>query len=423
MESRAGVERRVWPGKRVSPRPTKLKAWAYKEFKIGKLFCAQTGDTDLQQKDINDKGSYFINSGVEGLGIKGKTDKKAKTFNENTITIDFFGNAYYRDFKYKMATHNHVFSLSGSVIRNRSVGLYLVSAMTYMRRLFSYNNMGTWTKIKELSITLPITQSGEIDFVYIESLIREMEESRIREMEAYLKVSGFENCELTEEEKYAVDMLTCKKFRCFNIGSLFNISTGRDIIISRVNDGVVPLISHQHDNNGISKRIKQLDYRTLFNHSNTLSLADRGVFYATTQIENFHIGTRVKALTFRDGEHKEEVRLFFVTSINKLQTLFTDYLVNATDKLPFLKIHLPVTPTGEIDYHFMETYIRALEKQTIQRVKDWRAKEISATKNIVNEDKHYAMSGKDEQLAYDIPEKQDIPMIAAEESIYHLDTN
>ena len=47
---------------------------------------------------------------------------------------------------------------------------------------------------------------------------------------------------------------------------------------------------------------------------------------------------------------------------------------------------LPVTPSGYIDYRFMETYIRAIEKQTIQRVKDWRAKEISATKDIVNSD-------------------------------------
>ena len=89
MESITSSERRVWPGKTVSPRPTKLKAWAYKEFKIGELFTAQTGDTDLQQKDINGKGTYFINSGVEGLGIKGKTDREAMTFSENTITVDF----------------------------------------------------------------------------------------------------------------------------------------------------------------------------------------------------------------------------------------------------------------------------------------------------------------------------------------------
>lgn len=421
MESITSAERRVWPGKTVSPRPTKLKAWAYKEFKIGKLFSAQTGDTDLQQKDINGKGAFFINSGVEGLGIKGKTDRDAKTFNENTITIDFWGNAYYRDFKYKMATHNHVFSLSGSVIRNRSVGLYLVSTMSYIRKLFSYNNMGTWSKIKELQITLPVTMSSDIDYDYMESRIREMEESRIREMDAYLQVSGFENCVLTEEETEALSMLSCKRFCLFSIDSLFDIYTGRDIIIGRMKHGDIPLISHQHDNNGISKCIKKIDNRRLFNYSTTLSLADRGIFYATTQIQNFHIGTRVKALTFKNGAHKEELRLFFVTSINKLQVLFTDYLVNATDKLPSLEISLPVTPSGEIDYHFMETYIRAIEKQIIQRVKDWRAKEISATKDIVNSDmdNKLAVAENYKSHTYELKGECDTPMMVAEDILIY----
>ena len=393
------------------------------------MFSAQTGDTDLQQKDINGKGAFFINSGVEGLGIKGKTDRDAKTFNENTITIDFWGNAYYRDFKYKMATHNHVFSLSGSVIRNRSVGLYLVSTMSYIRKLFSYNNMGTWSKIKELQITLPVTMSSDIDYDYMESRIREMEESRIREMEesriremdAYLQVSGFENCVLTEEETEALSMLSCKRFCLFSIDSLFDIYTGRDIIIGRMKHGDIPLISHQHDNNGISKCIKNIDNRRLFNYSTTLSLADRGIFYATTQIQNFHIGTRVKALTFKNGAHKEELRLFFVTSINKLQVLFTDYLVNATDKLPSLEISLPVTPSGEIDYHFMETYIRAIEKQIIQRVKDWRAKEISATKDIVNSDmdNKLAVAENYKSHTYELKGGCDTPMMVAEDILIY----
>lgn len=53
MEGWTSFKGRVWPGKTISPRPSKLKAWAYKKFKIGELFTAQTGDTDLQQKDID----------------------------------------------------------------------------------------------------------------------------------------------------------------------------------------------------------------------------------------------------------------------------------------------------------------------------------------------------------------------------------
>ena len=109
---------------------------------------AQTGDVDLQQKDCNGKGEFLVNSGVDNCGIKGRTDKTAKIFPANTITVDFWGNAFYRNFEYKMATHNHVFSLSGDVIKNENIGLFLTAQFSYMRKLFSFEYMGTWNKIK-----------------------------------------------------------------------------------------------------------------------------------------------------------------------------------------------------------------------------------------------------------------------------------
>ena len=44
-----------------------------------------------------------------------------------------------------------------------------------------------------------------------------------------------------------------------------------------------------------------------------------------------------------------------------------------------------ITPNGSIDYKFMEMYIRAIERLTIQRVLDWRAKEIVTTMTVVDD--------------------------------------
>lgn len=381
MESLTSIERGGRPGKKVSPRPAKHKAWAFKEFKIGKLFCAQTGDTDLQQKDINGQGTYFVNSGVDNLGIKGKTDREAKIFDENTITIDFWGNAYYRDFKYKMATHNHVFSLSGSVIRNRSVGLYMVSAMAYLRGLFSYNNMGTWTKIKEQPITLPVTPVGEIDFAYMESRIREMEESRIREMEAYLKVSGFENCELTEEERTAIKQYNNRRQKKFAIGSLFDIKKGKRLTKNDMRSGCINFVGSTASNNGITASISN---GTHVHEGNKITVTYNGsVGEAFFQPERFWASDDVNIL-YPLKQMSESLALYFCTSLRKTGRKY-GYAYKWTKELMKIDyILLPVTSSGEIDYHFMETYIRALEKQTIQRVKDWRAKEIAAANDIVN---------------------------------------
>lgn len=173
----------------------------FRSFALGELFTSSTGDVDLQRKDINGKGQFLINSGVENRGIKGRTDRVAKVFPPNTITIDFWGNAYYREFEYKMATHNHVFSLAGDVIKNEKVGLYIVSTLSKLPTLFSYNNMATWGKLKDIKIELPITVSGDIDFAYMEERIAELEEERIAELDAYLAASGLDDYELTDEDK------------------------------------------------------------------------------------------------------------------------------------------------------------------------------------------------------------------------------
>lgn len=167
------------------------------------------------------------------------------------------------------------------------------------------------------------------------------------------------------------------RFKDFQINQLFFIETGGDVIISNTKEGPYPLISHQHDNNGITKYINKLEDKKLYNYKQTLALADRGVFYATTQCQDFYIGTRVKALTFIDGEKSEKVRLYYITAINKLQKLFSEYLYNATDKLPFLKIKLPVDKNDNIDYQYMEAFIDNIKNQMIKKVENESKKKIS----------------------------------------------
>ena len=314
-----------------------------------------------------------MSAGENNNGIIGKTDVKAKIFSANTITVDMFGNTYYQLAPYKMVTHARVFSLApiGQMKLSEKIGLFVIANFQYLKQVYSYNNMCSWEKLRKQRLSLPSTENGNIDFSFIEERMRELEEERMRELEAYLQEAGFEDCTLTKDEEKALRYLKRGRIRSklIQIDELFDIATGRDIIIGRTQKGAIPLISHQHDNNGISKRIERIANRRLFNHETTLPLADRGVFLATTQSEDFHIGTRVKALTFKNGKQNENVRLFFVASINKLQVLFLDYLTNATDNLPNLTISVPIKENGTVDYSFMETYISAIKKQCIARLK------------------------------------------------------
>ena len=160
------------------------------------------------------------------------------------------------------------------------------------------------------------------------------------------------------------------EWKAFSIDELFDICTGRDIIIGDTEEGRIPLVSHQNTDNGIVKRIKRIPNRRLFNHKSTIALADRGVFWASVQDEDFQIGTRVKALSLKSGETNKEVLLFFATAINKLQVMFKEYLVNATDKLPELKIMLPIKE-DRIDYTYMQEHIKELEQEHIKELEQY----------------------------------------------------
>ena len=123
-----------------------------------------------------------------------------------------FGNAFFRDYPYKMVTHARVFSLSSECLKHNKCGLYIVALLGYLPHLFSYSNMASWAKIKDFKIRLPINKMANIAFDYMERYISELEEERISELEeeriselaAYLKVSGLENYVLTKPEKLAL---------------------------------------------------------------------------------------------------------------------------------------------------------------------------------------------------------------------------
>lgn len=144
-----------------------------KDFFLHELFVASNGDVDIQQKHINGKGNIVISSGVDNVGIIGRSDISSRIFERNTITIDMFGNVNFRDFQYKMVTHARVFSLKYRYDNfSENVGLYFVSQLFYLKRIFSYSNMASWDKIKTLKIKLPINEYGEIHYDYMESFIQ-----------------------------------------------------------------------------------------------------------------------------------------------------------------------------------------------------------------------------------------------------------
>ncbi|WP_120935734.1 restriction endonuclease subunit S [Helicobacter pylori] len=398
----------------IGPLSSQLNAIKWGEFRLGDLFEKiiikplpyQTAQLPKEKTPTHELPA--LTAGILNQGLNNFVPKENATILKNVISISAnganTGATFYQPHEFCVLQDAYAIEFIGDKKLNDKEYLFFVCAISkviYNNSKYEWTNKAGWNKVKNELISLPLkptanTQSlDDIDFDFMEKFIAELEQCRLAELEAYLKATGLENTTLSNDEENALNVFNNSiggntpcglTWQSFRLGDLFEIYTGRDIIIGQTQQGDIPLVSHQHENNGITKTIKEIHNRTIFNHKQTIALADRGVFLATTQNKDFHIGTRVKALVFKNGEQDKKTRLFFTTCINKNQIMFLDYSSNATNKLPNLTISLPTNPHGKIDFHFMRTFINALMKQTIQGVAEYCDAKIQATKEVISQE-------------------------------------
>ena len=367
-----------------------------KEIPLKDLFIISTSRSiDKNKIKIEENGIYdFIGRTVVNNGVQGKINKlNFEPNNENCFSVIQIGQtwALWRENKWYASQNIFILEPIDKELKNH----FLYFQAVINKKLGSlygrdYNIYPMKEELNELTILIPYDEENNICYDYMDALISELEQERINELEQeriseldkYLKITGLNDYLLNDDD---IKVLNKKiNIRCVKFGDLFNIKTGRDVIINRLENGAIPLVSHQCNNNGITKYIYELHNRILFSYKDTIPLADRGFFHATCQSKDFYIGTRVKALIFKDGKKTEKQRLYVVTMINKLQSQFADYLTNATDKLPDLEIGLPINSNGEYDYNYMEKYITAVEKLAIKDIANFKDKIIENTKKICN---------------------------------------
>ncbi len=398
----------------IGPLSSQLNAIKWGEFRLGDLFEKiiikplpyQTAQLPKEKTPTHELPA--LTAGILNQGLNNFVPKENATILKNVISISAnganTGATFYQPHEFCVLQDAYAIEFIGGKKLNDKEYLFFVCAISkviYNNSKYEWTNKAGWNKVKNELISLPLKPTAntqtlkDIDFHFMEKFIAELEQCRLAELQAYLKATGLENTTLSSDEENALKLFNNSMggntpcgltWQSFRLGDLFEIYTGRDIIIGQTQQGDIPLVSHQHENNGITKTIKEIHNRTIFNYKQTIALADRGVFLATTQNKDFHIGTRVKALVFKNGEQDKKTRLFFTTCINKNQIMFLDYSSNATNKLPNLTISLPTNPHGGIDFNFMRTLINALMKQTIQGVAQYCDSKIQATKEIISQE-------------------------------------
>lgn len=358
----------------------------WKEFRIGDLFDSVNGDTDIKKEHINGKGIDVVSSGVANNGIIGKTDIEAKIIQGNTITVDMFGNTFYRANEYKMVTHARVFALlPQNFVLSEPVGLFICTALKWLASTYSFSNMCSYKEIKDLIIYLPSRNDDTPDWDYMADRIKELEAERIKELEAYLLASGLDDYELTEADKQVLaEEVQWKEFR---IGNLFNIEPTSAYKMTNLelfrSDGNVPVLSNSSANNGISGYcgLEPTEKGNIITFSDTTTGGNTMFFQEKPFVGYSH----VQGMYPLGFELDERIALFLISSMRKAVGNMFDY-ANKFNRaiVREIKVLLPVGDNNQPDWDYMERYIRAIEKSVIADAVKWKDRQIAVTKQVAD---------------------------------------
>ncbi len=350
----------------------------WKEFTLPEIF------NDISIATSNDLGHLsegfvpFIGRTADNNGLQAYVYvEEDKIIPKDCITVSMVGTyvAQWQDTDF--AASQNILILRDNRV-TKAVGLFLCSEINFNLK-DGYSMGRTFKKSdaeKVMLLRLPVNSNGNIDYQFMEDYINGLD-SDISTIPDYFLNEGYnkacwymDNIDIDKfETEYAgvhtpADIkLSDRDWKEFQIQDIFDTYTGGDLILGNVVEGDIPIASHTSENNGIDSYTMEIEGRPLFDHKKSISLADRGTFFAAHQKDDFYIGTRVKAMVFKDDIFNSNTISsfaidFIVTVINHEQFRFS-YGRNCTNGLDTLVIKLPVDSNGNPDYQFMEDYIKS----------------------------------------------------------------
>ncbi len=238
---------------------------------------------------------------------------------------------------------------------------------------------------RNTKIHLPQMQDGNIDFDFMESFIRELEEERIRELSAYLTVSGLSDATLTEREKLALQNFDTLEWQEFRYDEIFNhIEQGRRLKKDDQKAGNIPFVMSGVTNTGV---VNYISNPVASFPANSLTVDIFGnTFYRSFA---YGLGDDTGAYWSDEKEYSKEEMLFFTASIGKSLVGKYSYghKLRSSQSLGF-KMLLPVRD-GAPDYAAMQDFISAVQKLIIKDVVKYAEDKINATKKVVKNKDEY----------------------------------
>ncbi len=417
----------------IGPLSSQLNAIKWGEFKLGDLFEKiiikplpyQTAQLPKEKTPTHELPA--LTAGILNQGLNNFVPKENATILKNVISISAnganTGATFYQPHEFCVLQDAYAIEFIGDKKLNDKEYLFFVCAISkaiYNNSKYEWTNKAGWNKVKNELISLPLKPAAktqtlkDIDFNFMEKFIAELEQCRLAELEqcrlaeleAYLKATGLSDTALSNDEENALNAFNGKnsmggntpcglRWQSFKLGDLFEIEKTLSFNKDALTQGQdYDYITRTSQNQGVLQTTGFVNAENLnppFTWS--LGLLQMDFFYRK---KSWYAGQFMRKITPKTGiENKINLRIahYFTTLLNALKRPLLSVLVRDIDKtFREQKIQLPLKPNAKtqtldgIDFHFMQTLINALMKQTIQGVAQYSSAKIQAAKEVISQE-------------------------------------
>ncbi len=245
---------------------------------------------------------------------------------------------------------------------------------------------------KPFSITEKEFKKAVLDYLLFENNIDKKDFEKIM-LETFLYESNFD-IESKRIKFNSSENLHSFKWKEFKIGDLFekinlkklNPLDSREFRVKEKDElHPVPAVSSKVDNNGVMYYVGKNDYETT---QNKIVIIDKGnvatglVYYHEKE---FAILNSAYAITLKLNQlEKRNICLFFVVILQKAIFDFFDWYNKALwDRVKERKISLPVNNNGEINFEFMENFIKGIRQEMMKHVEIYNEIKLKAYEKAI----------------------------------------
>lgn len=331
------------------------KSWSH--FKMPEVFSTIQRGKRLKNADHIPGIMPYVSSTASNNGVDDYIEATPGTrVFGNCISLansGSVGTAFYEPFEF--VASDHVTALKSEGISQYGY-LFMTAMIEKQGSNFNFNREINDARIRNMQIMLPVTDSGEPDYEYMEQYVKNM---MLRKYHAYLDFIEQQSASIERERvSDALASLAEKSWREFSLDDIFTVKAGKRLETRNKIPGARPFIGATDNGNGVTGFVG--------NDNASRDCNVLGVNYNGAPCIAFYhpyeclFTDDVKRLHLREHGDNKFALLFFVSVFAQQRSKYSYGYKFKEQRMLRQKLMLPVDDSGNPDYEYMEQYARRL---------------------------------------------------------------